>query len=80
MGGNHLVLVIMVWGGHVKTFYIVWGPLKKVHSSPPTDLNRTALIKTTQFQFMKHLFVSFHQCSVPAAKSCSKKLISFSFN
>ena len=34
---------MVVGGGHVKLFYIVWGPLKKVRSSPPIDLNGTAL-------------------------------------
>ena len=46
MGGGHLVLVIMVVGGFMSNFfYIVWGPLKKVRSSPPPhiDLNGTAL-------------------------------------
>ena len=36
MGGGHLVPVKMVVGGLMSNFfYIVWGPLKKVRSSPP---------------------------------------------
>ena len=36
MGGSHFVLVIMIVGGVLSNFvYIVWGPLKKVRSSPP---------------------------------------------
>ena len=36
MGGGLLVPIIMVVGGVMSNFfYIVWGPLKKVRSSPP---------------------------------------------
>ena len=66
MGGSHFALVVMVVGGGlVKFVYIVWGPLKKVRSSPPPppiDLNGTALRKPILSGLLESDIVKFEIC------------------